>query len=77
MIIYKINFYGNRHIYFLRKKEEKVFIKYMEIIEKVRNIIKNKFNSQLIYSKKYLKAEKEVNTKGGFQCLYMPVVLIE
>ena len=49
----------------------------MEIIEKVRNIIKNKFNSQLIYSKKYLKAEKEVNTKAGFQCLYMPVVLID
>ena len=33
-------------------KEEKVFIKYMEILEKVGNIIKSKFNSELIYSKK-------------------------
>ena len=45
-------------IYFLIK-EEKVFIEYMEILEKVSNIIKNKFNSDLIYSKKYLKAEKK------------------
>ena len=30
-------------------KKEKVFIKYMEILENVRNIIKNKFNSELIY----------------------------
>ena len=50
MIIYKINFDDNRRIYFLIKKE-KFFIKYMEILEKVRNITKNKFNSELIYSK--------------------------
>ena len=31
-------------------KEEKGFIQYMEILEKVSNIIKNKFNSELIYS---------------------------
>ena len=30
----------------------------MENLEKVKNIIKNKFNSELIYSKKYLDAEK-------------------
>ena len=30
----------------------------MEILEKVRNIIKYKFDSELIYSKKYLKAGK-------------------
>ena len=30
----------------------------MEILEKVRNIIKSKFNSELIFSKEYLKAEK-------------------
>ena len=35
-----------------------VFIKYMEVLEKVRNVIENKFNSKLIYRKKYLKAEK-------------------
>ena len=49
----------------------------MEILEKVNNIIKNKFNSELTYSKKYLKAEKRINTKGGFQCLYAPIILID
>ena len=37
-------------------KKENVFIKYMEILEKGMDIIKNKFNSELIYRKKYLKA---------------------
>ena len=41
----------------------------MKILEKVRNIIRNKFNSKLIYSEKYLKAEKKINAKGGFKCL--------
>ena len=58
MIIYKRNFDENGRIYFLIK-EQKVFNKYMEILEKVRNIIKKKFNSALTYSKKYLKAEKK------------------
>ena len=58
MITYKRNFDENRHIYFLIKKE-KLVIKYMEILEKVSNIIKNKFNSEFIYSKKYLKAEEK------------------
>ena len=39
-----------RHLLF--NKKENAFIKYMEILEKVRNIIKNKFKSELIYSKK-------------------------
>ena len=39
-------------------KRKKVFIKYTEILEKVSNIIKIKFNSELMYSKRYLKAEK-------------------
>ena len=30
----------------------------MEILEKVSNIIKTKFNNELTYSKKYFKAEK-------------------
>ena len=30
----------------------------MEILEKVRSIIKNKFNSELIYIKKYIKAKE-------------------
>ena len=37
-------------IYFLIK-EEKVFIKYMEILDEISNIIKNKINSDLIYKK--------------------------
>ena len=40
-------------------KRKKYFIKYMEMLEKVSNIIKRKFNCELIYSKKYLKAKKE------------------
>ena len=76
IIIYKINFDETRRIYFLIKKE-KVLIKYMKILEKV--IIKSKFNSELIYSKKYLKVKKKkkINSKGGFQCLYAPVILID
>ena len=45
----------------------------MEMLEKVSNIIKNKFNSELIYSKKYVKACKKINIKGVFQltvCFY-------
>ena len=59
--------------------EEKVFIKYMEILEKVSNIIKNKFNSELISSKKYIKAEKKKKktpAKRVIQCLYAPVIMI-
>ena len=32
-------------------KEENVFVKYKEIWEKVSNMIKRKFNSELIYVK--------------------------
>ena len=39
-------------------KEKKVFMKYMESLEKVSNVIKSKFNSELAYSKKHVKAEK-------------------
>ena len=39
-------------------------MKYMVILEKVYNIIQNKLNSKLIYSKKYLTAEKENKHKG-------------
>ena len=38
-----------------------------------RNIIKKKFNSELIYSKKYLKTGKKI----GFQCLFAQVILID
>ena len=41
MIIYKRNFDENKCIHFFLKKKEKVSTKYMEILENVRNIIKN------------------------------------
>ena len=71
MIVYKISFDENRRIYFLIK-EEKVFFKYMEILEKFSNISKNKFNGELIYSKGYLRAQKKTkkhtHTQGSFIC---------
>ena len=42
----------------------------MEILEKVSNIIKNKFNSELISRKKYIKAEKKKQQKETFS-VYM------
>ena len=50
-------------------KKDKEFVEMCnETLEKVRNIVKIKFNSELIYSKEYLKAEKKnynknINTK--------------
>ena len=76
MIMYKRNFDGNRSIYFLMK-DKKVFIRYMEVLEKVSNIIKSKFNNELLYSKKHLKPKKKINAKGGFQCLYATIILID
>ena len=70
MMICKRNLDENRHIHFLIK-EEKLFIKYMEILEKASNTIKNKFNSELIYSKKYLKAEKKTHTQKDDFNVYM------
>ena len=55
MIVYKKNFM-KIDVFF--NKEEKIFIRCMEILEKVCNTIKSKYNSALIYSRKYLKAEK-------------------
>ena len=51
----------------------------MEILEKVRNILKSTFNSKVIYSRNYLqlKRKQEKNTKRGFQCLYVSVILID
>ena len=43
---------------------------------KASNITKNKFNSELIYSKKHLKLEKKFKN-GGFQCLYAPIILVD
>ena len=39
-------------------KDETFFDKYKKIWEKVSNIIKKEFNSELVYNKRYLKAIK-------------------
>ena len=39
-------------------KDETLFDKYKKIWEKVSNIIKKEFNSELVYNKRYLKAKK-------------------
>ena len=49
-------------------KKEKDFMKYMEIFKKVRNIIKSKFNSELIYCEKYLKTEKKKHKRKLSMC---------
>ena len=43
-------------VFFFKKIDVYILLLYMKILEKVSNIIKNKFNSELINSKKYLKA---------------------
>ena len=62
---YRIDFDGTKCVY-LMIKEEKAFDKYMEIWEKVHNIIKIKINSELIYSKKYLIVKKHSTQKKVF-----------
>ena len=57
-------------------KDEKFVDEYMKIWEKVSNAIK-KNNSELVYNKKYLKAEKNINAKEILQCFYIPVILID
>ena len=47
----------------------------MEILEKIRNIIKNKFNSKLIYSKEDLKSEKKIHKRR--LSMFTPVILID
>ena len=53
-----------KFMYFMIK-EEKNFDKYMTICEKVCNIMK-KINSELVYNKKCLKAEKDSTEKNFF-----------
>ena len=36
---------------------------------------KNKFNSELVHNKKYLKAEKNFNIKKSFQCFYILILI--
>ena len=43
----------------------------MDILEKVSNVIKNKYNSELICSKKYLKAKKRQYTHKSSLLMYI------
>ena len=54
-------------------KEAKAFDKFMDIWEKVSNIIKD-IDSELIYSKKYVTAKTILNTKEILQCFYRKVI---
>ena len=76
MGIYKRYFDKTKCMYFMIK-DEKICDKDMNTSEKVSNLIKNKFNSEFMYNKKYLKAERKFNTKESFQCFYMLVILID
>ena len=58
-------------MYFINKRWI-VFDKYNEILEKVSNIVKNKFNRDLACYKKYLKAKKTLPQKNA-----LTVFLIE
>ena len=59
MHIYTIDLDETECMTFLMKVKE-FLQKYNKIWEKVSNIIKNKFNSKLIYNKKYLKSKKKI-----------------
>ena len=61
MSIYQRYFDKTKCMYFMIK-DEKFFNKYMKVWEKVSNIIKDIFNSEIIYNKRYLKAEKKNST---------------
>ena len=74
MSIYKRYSDKTKCMYFMTK-DENSFDKYMTIWGKVSNITKNKFNSELIYNKKYLKAAKRFNARESFQCFYISVIL--
>ena len=75
MNAYRIDFDETNCMYFMIK-EEKVFDKFMETWEKVSNMIKKKFNSERICSKKYLIAKKIFSTKESFQSFYRNVIRV-
>ena len=53
MSLYKSYFDKTKCMYFMTK-DGKMFDKYMTVWEKVRNITKNKFKSELIYNILYI-----------------------
>ena len=64
-------------VFFKKKIDVYILLLYMKILEKVSNIIKNKFNSELIYSKKISKSWKEINTKAALYVYIHAIVLID
>ena len=67
MSVYKKHSVKTKRIY-LMIKDWYFFDKYMTIWEKVSNT-KKKFKSELIYNKKYLKAEKKIQHKTKLSML--------
>ena len=65
MRIHKRYFEKTKCMYFMIKDENN-FNEYMKIWEKVSNIMKNKFNSEFICHKKYLKTEKNSTQMKAF-----------
>ena len=57
-------------------KDETLFGRYKKTWEKVSNIIKKEFNSELVYNKRYLKAKKN-KTKERFHWGCGRVILID
>ena len=51
-------------------KEGKLFDKCINLGGSFFNVMKNIFNSELIYNKKYLKAEKNSTQKKAFRNIY-------
>ena len=85
---YRRHFDENKHISFLIKDDE-LLKKYNEIWEKVKNNLKNEFNSEPVYNEKYLKAKLKfcngkINTnfdhnkiaREGSQSICLSVILI-
>ena len=66
-LVYMKNILIKLNVSILWQKMKKILI----------NIWKFGKNSELIYNKKYLKAEKKLNTTESFQCFYIPIILID
>ena len=49
----------------------------MKFVKKLAILSKKKVNRELVHKKKYLKAEKKINTNKGFHCISKPVILID
>ena len=58
-------------------KDKTLFDKYNKIWEKVSNIIKKDFNSELVYNKRYLKAKKTRQKKDFIVTVHEQYWLIQ